>query len=236
MLNTRKIKLSFVTCVYKDQYNFERTMRSIEEYRNLVDDEELFIEHIVVCSDKTFDFSSEIIPITVYYQEPKGISAAFNYGIERSNGDYIWILNCGDVLQVKNLAILLNLMRCKPNLIVLDGYDSLARQKISSNIYRLMYGMYVFHPGLVVNKNIYKNYGMFDLDFKIAMDYDWLCKLPLNKLSVIYGNSVSVIIEGWGKSGKLGIRHLYELLKIGWAYKNYHILIFIIKKILHKIK
>lgn len=92
--------ISIVIPVYNAATYLRDTLNSIvnQSYTNV---------EIIIVNDGSTDKSSEICHeyakiyqnIMVYDRENNGVSASRNYGIEKSNGDYIWFMDSDDILE-----------------------------------------------------------------------------------------------------------------------------------------
>ena len=126
-------------------------------------------------------------------ERDKGIADAFNKGILTATGDVDYILNSGDkmydatVLQKVALTFeqdpsiswchgKLNLFRGGMWVLIGKPFE---RQKL----YRGMRS--TFHPTMYVRKELYSKHGLFDISFKYAMDYDFLCRIADEKFAFI---------------------------------------------------
>jgi glycosyltransferase len=83
-----------------------------------------------------------------------------------------------------------------------DDLNQISRLwKTDSNKYfsQLKYGWVPAHPSFFAKKRLYDEYGNFDLDFKIAADFDLICRfIEKNniKLSYLDKTLVKMRIEG----------------------------------------
>lgn len=110
-------------------------------------------------------------------EKDKGIYDAMNKGIRLSTGNVIGIINSDDyynagafktvVSQFSNDSI--GLLYSDVNRIDLNGNIT---KVIEGNETDLKYGMSFNHPTCFVSKETYDNVGLFDLQLKIAADYD----------------------------------------------------------------
>lgn len=176
--------ISIITISYNSEKFFEQTIKSVlhQSYSN--------IEYIIIdglSTDKTMDIVSsygnafnEKGFIFKYSSEPdKGISDAFNKGINLANGKFVGIINSDDWFEpdavetiVKNLDKKYNIYCGKLNLFD-SNLNFLKTRK--SRPHLLPLGMYINHPTVFVERKIYAH-NMFDTSLKIVMDYDVLLK------------------------------------------------------------
>lgn len=158
-----------------------------------------------------------------YISEPdRGISDAFNKGVRTSTGDFITFLNSGDILvdpfyYSKAIEILSNPKYDYIHSNIIFS-DSIAGDIILTPHNRnIGFGMPVFHQTLIVNRKIFNEVGLFNLNFKIAMDYDFVVRMFKAKYVGYYLNRPTVKMDGKGISStseSKSIRECYKSLKI----------------------
>ena len=119
----------------------------------------------------------------------KGISDAFNKGIQRATGQIIYLLNSGDLLYDNTvLQTVTNVFNTNNDLMWCNGLMELHRAGRnviigrSFNKNKLYRGMNrVLHPTMYLRKEVYEKHGLFNTQLKIAMDYDLLCRIANEK-------------------------------------------------------
>ena len=119
----------------------------------------------------------------------EGISDAFNKGIERSTGDVIVMLNSGDLLYDGSvLARVTEAFLADPDLQWLHGPMRLKRGGRwvvvgkpfeRGKLYRGMRA--TFHPTMYVRRSLHQRHGLYDKSLRLAMDYDFLCRIAGEK-------------------------------------------------------
>ena len=118
-------------------------------------------------------------------ESDEGISDAFNKGVSRSTGDVVVMLNAGDRLHDDEvLARVAEAFGADPTLQWLHGSMRMRRGGLWVVIgkpfdARLLYrGMRsTFHPTMYVRRGLFDCHGGFDTSLRIAMDYDFLCRI-----------------------------------------------------------
>lgn len=148
------------------------------------------IEHIIIdggSTDNTVAIVREMDPKAVIISEPdEGISDAFNKGLKIAKGDIIAILNSDDyyglntvverVAQVfesdRGVKLLYGKVR---------GIDPVTGE--TAVVYGEPFSMakmekrlIIPHPAVFACREVYEKVGLFSLDYKISMDYDYLLK------------------------------------------------------------
>ena len=191
-------KVTIITPSFNQAQFLERTILSViqQDYPNL--------EYIIIDGGST-DGSVDIIKkyekhISYWVSEKdNGIYDAMNKGIALATGDVVGILNSDDfyidenviekvvkVFQEKEAdSIFADLVFVKPNNLEknIRYYDS-SKFKPS----KFAYGWMPAHPTFFVKREIYEKYGVFQLDYKIAADYEILVRF-LEKYKISYFKS-----------------------------------------------
>ncbi len=149
------------------------------------------LEYIVIdggSEDGTLDvIKARQAKITHWVSEKdKGIADAFNKGLALSSGEYILFLNADDALADKGVIAEIADEIVKndyPGIIYGDcayvDRDSgivLRRLRVPLSLGGLLRGKMPPHPSMFSRCSYFRKYGKFDLNFKIAMDFDWLLR------------------------------------------------------------
>ncbi|MGB0452415.1 MAG: glycosyltransferase family 2 protein [Bacteriovoracaceae bacterium] len=118
----------------------------------------------------------------VISEPDKGITDAFNKGVKNSSGDLITILNSDDYFySEKVLESSLKAFE-DPEVMFSHGDIYFEDEEFGSNIRGpllcpIHYAMPFNHPGMIIRKSLYDEIGIFSEDFKLAMDFEWICRL-----------------------------------------------------------
>lgn len=177
---------SIITVVKNDASGLFKTIKSVarQNYKNY--------EYIVVDGGST-DGTVDILKgyesvIDFWISEPdKGISDAFNKGIALSCGNYIQILNAGDTYCGIDI---LNIVAGFTYFPIITGYAKLDAAKfpdfLPDNEDKLRIKALISHQGTFVHRQIYEIVGLYNLNFKIRMDYEfWLRALAVYEFKFI---------------------------------------------------
>ena len=182
------MKISIITVVYNNQKTIENAITSVlsQSYSN--------IEYIIIDGDST-DKTKDIIrkhvsKITKFVSEKdNGIYDAMNKGILLATGELIAILNSDDIyndndvladvarkfIENENLSVLYG------DLVYVDPDDTnIVRRKWLSRPYKSGFferGNVPPHPALFVKKEVYNECGLFNVNYKLAADYDFMLRV-----------------------------------------------------------
>ncbi len=148
----------------------------------------------------------------------KGISDAFNKGVKASKGDFIYFLGAGDFFWKDNVLDKVmeginsdtDMLVCgRINRTTEDGKKLLYTSTLNFKKWMLLYKMGLPHQGLFTNKNFFKKYGLFDLNWKFAMDYELLLRAYKEFPNVVMKD---VVVAAW-RDGGVGKGRILEVLE-----------------------
>lgn len=208
------VKVSVVVAVFNGEQYLEQTLNSIIEqtYQN--------IELIVVDGAST-DRTHQILQkfndkIDYWISEPdNGIYDAWNKAIKASSGEWISFVGADDILLPTAIEqYLQHIESLKPQTV---EYVSSKIQIVTHDLspIRLLGSawswktfkifMNVGHVGSLHHRSLFTTYGLFDINYKIAADYEFLLRAKDN-LKASFLNSVTVKMRAGGLShGSLNV-------------------------------
>jgi glycosyltransferase involved in cell wall biosynthesis len=244
------MKVSLITVCYNSEKTLQRTIQSVleQDYPH--------IEYIIVDGGST-DGTKEIIKryedqIDDWVSEPdQGIYDAMNKGIQKATGDIIGIINSDDFYPHEEVIsqVVLAFQSNKTDviygdLLYVDSSDQNSIKRVwNSGEYsnkKLHQGWHPPHPTLFVRKEIYESYGTFDLNYKIAADYEFMLRLLLNQeIRIFYVPKVFVHMSEGGVSNQNLKNIMKANLECRQAWKKQGIsksLFFVLRKPFGKIK
>jgi glycosyltransferase involved in cell wall biosynthesis len=207
--------ISIVTSSFNDYSLLKKTFANIaaQTYPN--------IQYIVVdggSSDGTVELlESSASVVDVWISEPdQGIYDAWNKAILLSKGDYIAFLGAGDTYLPEGLEALVNLAVMNKNAEFIYGNVSVEGEKQRSRIIGRPWSWHLFrrymcttHVGALHSKKLFERYGLFDISYQIAGDYELLLR-PAEKLIAAYINQAVVVMLAGGISQR-NFKVLYEV-------------------------
>ena len=182
------MKISIITVVYNNDKTIEVAIKSVlsQSYSN--------IDYVIIdggSSDKTVTIINEYKEQLGYFisEKDKGIYDAMNKGIYAAKGDVIGILNSDDLYQDTNvIETVMNQFNQNPSIDVVygdlvyvksDNVNKVVRNWKSNSYYNRFFenGNVPPHPSLFVKKSVYEKAGLFNLDFKLAADYEFMLRI-----------------------------------------------------------
>lgn len=178
----RTTKVSIITPCLNSAGTISQTIESVlnQTYKN--------IEYIVVdggSSDGTLDIIRGYLPrfqgrMKYVSEKDKGIYDAMNKGIRLSGGELIGIINSDDFYEPDAVETIVSHMSADKYQ-VLYGYCRLLEgnreRGVLKNSHLDLKNQMIPHPTCFVTRGIYCDFGMFLTVFKIADDYEFMCRL-----------------------------------------------------------
>lgn len=207
------MKVSIITVCFNSKDTIEEAIKSVlsQSYKN--------IEYIIVDGGST-DGTLEVIKkydkyISKWISEPdEGVYDGMNKGIKLATGDIMGFLNSDD-FYADNGAIesVVNTIKEK-DVDCLWGDLVYVNRENTNKIMRywkskpyekglFQKGWHPAHPTFFVKKWVYEKYGGFNLDFRIAADYEIMLRfLEKYKIKSYYIPKILVKMRTGGKSNK----------------------------------
>ena len=182
------MKISIITATYNSGATLRDTLESVlsQDYADF--------EHIIVdgsSKDDSLDIVKEFEPRyngrLRWISEPdKGIYDAMNKGILMATGDVIGLLNSDDFYTSADILSTVNREIRKFDAVYgdihyVDPKDPTVPVRFYSSApfrrWKMRLGFMPAHPSFYCRRTVYTRYGLFDLDFKIAADFEQLLRL-----------------------------------------------------------
>jgi glycosyltransferase len=226
-------KISIITVSFNSQSTIKHTIQSVasQDYQNK--------EYILIdgaSTDWTLDIISFLKDKINYFVSEKdnGIYNAMNKGIKASSGDIIGILNSDDFYSnnevLSKVANIFEETDCDclyGDLVYVDKGDArnIVRYWKSGEFSKrkLRMGWMLPHPTFFVKKEIYEKYGLYNLKFKTAADYEMILRLLHNdSIKVEYLPEILIKMRIGGESNSSFLNRLkgnYED-NLAWDMNN----------------
>lgn len=241
-------KISIITVCYNSEKTILDTIKSVmsQTYPNL--------EHIIIDGNST-DNTLSIIKsfgdkLTFISEHDFGIYDAMNKGILIATGEVIGLLNADDfyvddtvLSQVAKVFEDTSIQACYANLVYVDQNDTSRviryweSQDFKSGLFKR--GWMPAHPTFFVRKQIYEQYGLFNLDHKIAADFELLFRfIEQHQIKTAYIDKVLVKMRTGGTTNK-SLKNIWiqnkEIIRIlSSFYPDFSVAKFICKKLLNR--
>ena len=229
------MKLSIITINRNNAEDLRKTLASVasQTYRD--------IEHIVIdgaSTDDSIDVIKDYVNQCIMYDvlwisEPdKGIYNAMDKGIQKATGDYVQILNSGDVLAASNVTecmfAALDSLNAKRSSLNEDavsilygnmlkdyGNGRVRRDTCGGEMYTPESFLYFYngtlnHDCAYIRRDLFEKYGLYNEQMKICSDWAWYVKaIALGGAKPVYTDidvtvfDMSGISESGGKNAEL---------------------------------
>ena len=215
------MKISIITVCFNSADTIADTINSVnsQSYKS--------IEHIFVdggSADQTIKIlkKNPNKKKKIFIKKKSSIYEAMNFGIKKSTGEIIHILNSDDIFQ-SNLIIekIMRIIRKNPkhniflgNVIFFsqNNYNRVKRLYPSNikKVSNLKYGDMPPHPASFVRRKVYDNYGLYDQNYNIASDFDFFYKnlfIKKMKYKILKYNVIRM------RTGGASNKHIISYLK-----------------------
>ncbi|MFC5282903.1 glycosyltransferase family 2 protein [Pedobacter alpinus] len=208
------MQISIITATYNSETHLQEALNSYKS-QTLQNKELIVIDGL--SKDKTLEIlkqNHQIINKSVS-EADKGIYDALNKGINLAGGDIIGILHSDDFFAYSTLlADVTDLFEKDPNLQAVygdlqyvdrDDPNKIIRNWVSGKFDRNNFakGWMPPHPTLFIKKECFQKFGVYDLTYKSAADYDLILRfLFKHKITTSYLPKVLVKMRVGGLSNK----------------------------------
>lgn len=200
--------VSVITVVYNGEKYLEETIQSVinQTYDN--------VEYIIIdgCStDGTLDIIKKYEDRIDYWVSEKdnGIYDAMNKGIRVSSEEWVSFLGADDFLKKDAIESYLNALNGDLKIKYISSKIELINNKkqilsivgkpLEWNTFKKY--MCVAHVGSLHHKSLFYKYGLFDISYKIAGDYEFLLRIAKNN-NVLFLNKVTACMINEGVSNQ----------------------------------
>lgn len=221
------MRFSIITIVRNEENSLPRALKSVasQTFHN--------IEHIIVdgeSTDKTIEIAKDYadksdFPVKIINQRGEGgLYDAINQGIAEASGEIIAILHANDFYNTpEELSVIDGVFAANDTQIVYGniryfnfGNPNRVGRVYSASSFRkesLLDGFMPPHPAFFATKEIFRKYGCYPSDLKIAGDFEFMVKTLLKgKEKAVYINRIIVAMSTGGVSARLSNR-LYHTIR-----------------------
>jgi glycosyltransferase involved in cell wall biosynthesis len=157
-------------------------------------------------------------------ERDKGIADAFNKGISKATGPIIHLLNSGDIYASDDVLLwVTETFDQQPGVqwisgniqLIRSGHPVIVGKPFDKNkLYRGMRS--VSHPTWFVKKEVYERSGPYKSEYRIAMDYDMMCRIADEPYR--YLDKTLAVFDDSGVSSSQYLRSLEENRKVYTSY------------------
>lgn len=210
-------KITVITPTFNSQNTLKDTLNSILEqsYKNIecvITDGASQDQTLNILKHYKGKFAQQNIEFKILSQKDHGIYDAMNKGIKESSGNVIGFLNSDDFFSSPSTLIHIaqafkeyNVDCVFGDLSFINDKNTKVRSWIGSTHtpYAFYFGWHPAHPTFYVKREIFEKFGNFNLDYKIASDYDLMLRfLQKYKISSYYIPHTLVTMRSGGTSNK----------------------------------
>ncbi len=216
------ILVSVITVSYNSEKTIEKTLKSVlnQTYQNF--------EYIIIDGGST-DQTLEIIEqyrdkfgdkLKIVSEKDNGIYDAMNKGIKMCTGTLVGIVNSDDYYELDALENIVSNYNNEEYLIIYGLIRTLKEGNENMILLRnhmfLNEGM-IPHPSSFVTRKLYEDFGMYNLNYHYAADYDFMVKM--SRKEEIQFKPIYDIISNFSLGGASSkAKSQYEKIKIQYHY------------------
>jgi glycosyltransferase involved in cell wall biosynthesis len=219
------MKVSIITATYNSEATIAMCVNSVlsQTYSN--------IEYIIVDGKSTDDtlkilkvLTANATNVFLSSEPDQGIYDALNKGIEKAAGDIIGFLHSDDFLTDHKVIELIAQSFVNQNAdgiygdlhyVSSDSPDKIIRNWISEpfNLKLLKRGWMPAHPTLYLKKELYDTYGKFNLQYKIAADYDFILRIFKQEHLCFYYLPKTIVKMRTGGASNRSLKNIVQKTK-----------------------
>jgi len=226
------MKLSIITINYNNASGLQRTLDSVaaQATGNRSQDIGLEVEHVIVDGGSTDESVGAIheyvsgvqdtgyrIQVLWISEKDKGVYNAMNKGINMATGDYIQILNSGDVLASDDVICKMKNVICEMKELPEILYGNMMKAFSDGRIFRDNCGgsgvgksFLYFYTGTLnhdcawVKRDLFEHIGLYNEEMRICSDWEWYIRaIVLGGVKPVYTDIDVTIFDmnGMSESG-----------------------------------
>lgn len=225
-------KVSLLLTTYNCKENLKRTLKSIESQ------DYALIEVCVADGGSTDGTIAEIenyqntskYEVKFSSEKDKGIYDGLNHSIAMSTGDYLQVMN--DIFTREDSVTLLveaienggrECVGAHADLIYKD--QNKVKRYWRMGLGQVILGWMPAHPTLMLKKEIYETYGMYNITFKCSADYEFMLRFLKHKVKLAYVPQVLITMFYGGTSTQSAGSYMISVKEsiLALKYNGYHL-------------
>lgn len=202
------MKLSIITINYNDAVGLQKTLNSTlsqtcTDFEHVIVDGASPDNSVEVIEMYAKEASEKGIKVTCISEKDKGIYNAMNKGIKMASGDYIEILNAGDILasddvvekmykalEEKNYPeILYGNMLKTVDWVNIQRDNCGGNSEYTPNSFLYFYNGTLNHDCAYIKRSLFDKFGYYNEEMKICSDWEWYVR------SIILGNITPIYVD-----------------------------------------
>lgn len=216
------MKFSLITVAYNSSKTITDTIESVlnQTYSD--------IEYVIIDGNSTDDTLSIIKSYEPMFnnrlrwvsEKDAGLYDAMNKGLKVATGDIVGILNSDDLFcDSKAVEKIVQVFENTKNLdgVYADLYyveqnniNKIVRKWVTGNKKKFNSGWHPAHPTLYLKKEVYDNFGYFDLDFRLAADFEIMLRfIDKYQINLCYFPESLVKMRLGGETNK-SLKNIYN--------------------------
>ena len=218
------MKLSIITINFNDAIGLQKTLnstisQSYADFEHVIVDGASPDNSVEVIEKYATEASAKGIKVTWISEKDKGIYNAMNKGIKMASGEYIEILNAGDILasdevvekmyaalEEKNYPeILYGNMLKTVDWVNIKRDNCGGNSEYTPNSFLYFYNGTLNHDCAYIKRSLFDKFGYYNEEMKICSDWEWYVRaIVLGNVSPVYVNIDVTIFDMNGVSESAG--------------------------------
>ncbi len=215
------MKLEPIVSIITVSYNSAKTINDTIE--SVLNQSYAHIEYVIVdgnSKDNTVDiiesydeaFKKKGISYKWISEEDRGIYDAMNKAILLTTGELVGILNSDDWYEQNALEEIIDLFDYNNKLTIYAGEMNRVNEnnipykinynnkRVSKTIHKVMP---INHPASFVHREVYNTIGLFDTQYKLSADYDFIFRAYKSGISFLFTDEIIVNMRNCGATSQL---------------------------------
>ncbi len=215
--------ISVITVCRNAEKTITKTIESVlgQTYSNL--------EYLIIdgaSTDRTIEIIKQYEPkfkgrLRLITERDAGIYDAMNKGVRLATGKIIGIINSDDWYELDAVERVVESYKETGDGVyygILRVMENGKEVMLKSTHYQFLYRDIVGHPAYFVSSKIYQTHGLFNLDYKIASDYELMMRFIQRNVRFVQVNFILANFNYGGISSNFDIETFIEYEKIRYMY------------------